>query len=53
MICRMRLEVDVPDQIAAECRRRAPDITWSARVSDALAFALRMPSGLVKIEVIE
>jgi hypothetical protein len=36
----VRITVDLPDDVAAECERRAPDTTWQRLITDALVFAL-------------
>ena len=37
----VRLErIDIPDDIVAECERRAPDLTWSSLIAASLRYAL-------------
>jgi hypothetical protein len=36
----MRITVDIPDDLAAECERRAPNTTWNQLITDALVYAL-------------
>jgi hypothetical protein len=36
----MRITVDLPDDVAAECERRAPNTTWQRLITDALVYAL-------------
>jgi hypothetical protein len=36
----VRITVTIPDDVADECARRAPDTTWSSLVTSALVYAL-------------
>jgi hypothetical protein len=37
--------VDIPDDLAAECERQAPDLSWSELISQSLSYALEAAKG--------